>query len=115
MPPTQNTDPNKPRIIDPRIVDSNSRYWKANIKITAVLLSIWAVVGLGCGILFADTLNQIQIPGTGFRVGFWVAQQGSIIVFVLLVLAYAIFMNKLDKKHNDELKQIKKNIKLEGK
>ena len=79
------------------------RYWRANIRIMAVLLGLWALAGLGAGILFADTLNAYRISGTGFPLGFWFAHQGSIIVFVLLILAYCQYMNRLDSRHRREL------------
>ena len=79
------------------------RYWRANIRIMAVLLGLWALAGLGAGILFADTLNAYRISGTGFPMGFWFAHQGSIIVFVLLILAYCLYMNRLDNRHRREL------------
>lgn len=75
----------------------------------SVLLVIWAVAGLGCGILFADALNAFSIGG--IPLGFWFAQQGSIIVFVLLILVYCILLNRLDKKHHEELEQIKRQAK----
>ena len=59
-----------------------------------VLLAIWAFVGLGCGVLFADWLNQFKIGG--FPLGFWFAQQGSIYVFVVLIFVYVKLMNRLD-------------------
>lgn len=67
----------------------------------AVLLLIWAAVGLGAGILFADSLSSYRIGG--FPLGFWFAQQGSILVFVALILAYAVIMNRLDRKHHEDL------------
>ena len=67
----------------------------------AILLVIWAAVGLGCGVLFAEPLNQFHIGG--IPLGFWFAQQGSIIVFVLLILIYAILLNRLDAAHHEEL------------
>ncbi len=79
------------------------RYWRANIRIMAVLLGLWALAGLGAGILFADKLNAYQISGTGYPLGFWFAHQGSIIVFVLLILAYCLYMNRLDNRHRREL------------
>lgn len=79
------------------------RYWRANIRIMAVLLGLWALAGLGAGILFADTLNAYRVSGTGFPLGFWFAHQGSIIVFVLLILAYCLYMNRLDNRHRREL------------
>jgi len=75
-------------------------YWRQNLTLVGFLLSIWAFAGLGCGVVFADTLNSYYLPGTGYPLGFWFAQQGSIIVFVFLILAYALGMNVIDRKHN---------------
>ena len=86
-----------------RASEALRRYWRANIRIMAVLLGLWALAGLGAGILFADKLNAYYISGTGFPLGFWFAHQGSIIVFVLLILAYCLYMNQLDKRHRREL------------
>ncbi len=81
------------------------RYWRRNIAIMAVLLTIWAFVGLGCGILWADWLNQFRLGG--FPLGFWFAQQGSIITFVVLILIYCVLLNQLDRKHHEELMQLR--------
>lgn len=70
------------------------------------LLTVWAVVSLGCGILLADELNNYNLPGTGYPLGFWFAQQGSILVFVVLILVYAICMNRLDRQHHEELEAL---------
>lgn len=70
-------------------------YWRINLRYLLVLLIIWFAVSYGCGILFAETLNTIQIGG--FPLGFWFAQQGSIYVFVALIFVYVALMNKLDK------------------
>jgi putative solute:sodium symporter small subunit len=78
-------------------------YWRANLKILIILLSIWFLVSFGFGIIFSDSLDQYQIGG--FKLGFWFAQQGSIYLFVVLIFLYVHLMNKLDKKykdHNDE-------------
>ena len=91
---------------DPRIVDSIDRYWRKNMLIMVVLLIIWAVVGLGCGVLLADRLNQFALGG--FPLGFWFAQQGSIVVFILLILAYSVLLNRLDARHAQELQQYRK-------
>lgn len=77
-----------------------ARYWTRNLQVMAVLLLAWAVVGLGCGVLLADTLNASGITLGGFPLGFWFAQQGSIIAFILLILAYAVVMNRLDAQHH---------------
>jgi putative solute:sodium symporter small subunit len=72
-----------------------------------VLLLIWAVVGLGAGVLFADFLNQWSLGG--YPLGFWFAQQGSIIVFVVLILVYAVMMNRLDREHHVEVEREQQN------
>lgn len=74
---------------------SLAAYWKKNLSYMVVLLSIWAVVSYGCGILFAEQLNAIKIGG--FPLGFWFAQQGAIYVFVVLIFVYYRLMQKLDK------------------
>ena len=73
-------------------------YWRANLRVMLLLLAIWFAVSYGCGILLAEPLNRIRIPGTGFKLGFWFAQQGSIYVFVVLIFVYVRWMNRLDKK-----------------
>jgi len=72
-------------------------YWSKNLRYLAILLVIWFAVSYGCGILFADALNNIQIGG--FKLGFWFAQQGAIYVFIVLIFVYIRWMNKLDKEY----------------
>jgi putative solute:sodium symporter small subunit len=89
-----------PRRQSPALVS----YWRANLRLMALLLVLWAVAGLGAGVLFADRLNELGSIG-GFPLGFWFAQQGSIIVFILLILVYAISMNRLDAQHHRDLER----------
>ena len=91
---------------DPRVAASIRRYWRRNLRIMAALLAIWALAGLGCGVLLADRLNQFSIGG--FPLGFWFAQQGSILIFVLLILVYALALNRLDADHHRELERIRR-------
>ncbi|MDA0750968.1 MAG: DUF4212 domain-containing protein [Bacteroidetes bacterium] len=89
---------------NPRIADAINRYWRRNLAIMAVLLLIWAAAGLGAGVLWAETLNAWSLGG--IPLGFWFAQQGSIIVFVVLILIYALLLNRLDRQHHEELATI---------
>ena len=73
-------------------------YWKKNIRYITILLSLWFIVSFGCGILFVEQLNTIQIGG--FKLGFWFAQQGSIFGFVAIIFTYIYLMNKLDQTQN---------------
>lgn len=72
-----------------------SAYWKANLRIVAVCLVIWALVSFGFGIIFRPLLAGIGVGGTDL--GFWFAQQGSILVFLALIFFYAWRMNRLDR------------------
>tara|TARA_R100001377_G_scaffold72543_1_gene48377 strand:+ start:1511 stop:1810 length:300 start_codon:yes stop_codon:yes gene_type:complete len=75
--------------------DKNARsYWQANVRIVLRLLCVWFFISFGCGILFADFLDQFRIGG--FKLGFWMAQQGSIYGFVILIYVYIRQMDKLD-------------------
>lgn len=73
-------------------------YWKSNLKIVSSLLIIWFLASFGAGIIFSDTLDKIKIGG--FQLGFWFAQQGSILIFVLIIVIYCFLMNRLDKKYD---------------
>ena len=78
----------------------NNTYWKKNIQYISILLSLWFIVSFGCGILFVEQLNTIQIGG--FKLGFWFAQQGSIFGFVIIIFTYIYLMNRLDNNLNKE-------------
>ena len=78
--------------------NNGQAYWKANLKLIALCLSIWFVVSYLFGILLVHQLNAISIGG--YQLGFWFAQQGSIYTFVALIFFYAYRMNKLDRKHD---------------
>ena len=77
--------------------NSNNAYWQANVRLILISLVIWALVSFGFGIVLRPLLAGIAVGGTDL--GFWFAQQGSIIVFLILIYFYAWRMNKLDKEH----------------
>ena len=72
-------------------------YWKSNIKLVLSLLSVWFLISFVCGILFVDVLDNIRFGG--FKLGFWIAQQGSILTFIALILIYIRAMDKLDSQY----------------
>ena len=78
----------------------HASYWRSNLRLMAALLAVWFVVPFGLGIVFVEPLNEIHIGG--FPLGFWFAQQGSIYVFIVLVLVYALLMHRLDRDHGVE-------------
>lgn len=73
-------------------------YWRANTALIRNLLIVWALVSLVFSILLVQPLNTIQFGGVPF--GFWMAQQGSIYVFVALIFIYAVQMDRLDRKYS---------------
>ncbi|MBU4261756.1 MAG: DUF4212 domain-containing protein [Proteobacteria bacterium] len=73
-------------------------YWKKNLSLMVVLLSIWAIVSYGFGIIFVEQLNAIKIAG--FPLGFWFAQQGAIYIFVVLIFIYYFIMKKVDEEYD---------------
>jgi putative solute:sodium symporter small subunit len=78
-------------------IDRRRAFWRANVRILIILLSIWFVASFGLGILFVEPLNRLHVAG--FPLGFWFAQQGSIYVFVGLVLVYALWMDRIDARY----------------
>ncbi len=77
--------------------EHNQAYWRSNFRLILGLLVVWASVSFGAGILFVEQLNAFQFFGVPF--GFWMAHQGSIYVFVVIIFFYAIRMDALDHRH----------------
>jgi len=86
-------------------------YRSASQVILFSLLAIWFFVSFGCGILFREWLDQFSVGNA--PLGFWMAQQGSIFCFVFILIAYAFFMGRLDKKHG--YAEVAEDNKKEGK
>ena len=79
-------------------MSQNNNYWKANLRIIFLCLSIWFVVSFGFGIILVEPLNAISLGG--YKLGFWFAQQGSIYIFIALIFYYAKRMSKLDREYD---------------
>jgi len=84
--------------------EEDNKYWKENIRILTMLLSIWFVVSFLLSVIFVDQLDTIRIGG--FKLGFWMAQQGSIYVYVILIFVYLKLMDGLDYKYHHDEKDI---------
>jgi putative solute:sodium symporter small subunit len=77
--------------------NDNKSYWQENIRILKLLLGLWFVVSFLLAIVFVDTLDQFRIGG--IKLGFWLAQQGTVYFYVVLIFVYIRFMNRLDRKY----------------
>jgi putative solute:sodium symporter small subunit len=75
--------------------EGHRHYWRKNLRITSVLLAIWFVVTYVVG-FYARELN---FNFFGWPFSFWVAAQGALIVYVLIIAYYARTMNRLDIEH----------------
>ena len=73
---------------------TKEQYWQAQIRRIAILLAVWAIVAFGLSIFGAPFLNRFSFGGIPF--GFWMAQQGSIYVFVALIWIYARASDRAD-------------------
>jgi putative solute:sodium symporter small subunit len=87
--------------------DDRKAYWRANLRLMAILLTVWALVSLVASTLLVDTLNNVKLGSV--PLGFWMGQQGSIITFVILIGIYVWRMEKLDQSYGiveDENQQV---------
>ncbi len=72
-------------------------YWRANVLLIAILLTVWFGVSFCAGILLADRLDAISF--LGFPLGYWFSTTGSILTFVALTFVYERFMDRLDRRY----------------
>ena len=70
------------------------RYWRRNLRITAILLLIWFLVTFVVS-YYARELSQITV--LGFPLGFYMGAQGALLVYLLIVWFYARYMNRQDR------------------
>ena len=78
-----------------KVSENHQSYWRKNLRITAILLVIWFVVTYVVS-YFARDLNFTVM---GWPFSFWMASQGSLVIYVLIIWYYASYMNKLDQEH----------------
>ena len=71
-------------------------YWGETSRLTWIIVILWFVSWVGPLILHYP-LNKIVI--LGFPLSFWFAGQGSLAFFIVLIVVYAIRMNKIDRKY----------------
>ena len=80
-----------------QLTAKHEEYWHKNLTITGILMVIWFIATFVVA-FFARELNQISF--LGFPLGFYMAAQGSLIIYVLIIWYYAHYMNKLDVQYN---------------
>jgi putative solute:sodium symporter small subunit len=82
----------------PKEIDQRTReaYWAETSRITWIILVLWFVSWVAPLVLHRS-LNDVVI--FGFPVSFWFAGQGSLAFFIVLIVWYAVHMNRLDRKY----------------
>lgn len=80
-----------------KLTARHREYWRKNVRLTAILLSIWFVVTFVVG-FYARELAQITFFGWPFS--FYMGAQGALIIYVVIIVYYATYMNKLDKEYD---------------
>lgn len=78
-----------------QLTDSHRQYWQKNLNITAVLMAVWFVVTF----VVAYFARDLNFTFFGWPFSFWMAAQGSLIVYVVIIWFYARYMNQLDQEH----------------
>jgi len=79
--------------------ERRQRYWRTNTILVGSLLAVWFTTGFVVSIVLVEPLNEFSVGG--FPLGFWMAQQGSIGVFVLLILTYCLSMDRIERTLRD--------------
>jgi len=77
---------------------NENAYWRENIRLLLTLMTIWFAASYGAGILFREWLDQFSLGG--YPLGFWFAQQGSIYIFLALIVIYVVKMRALERKYD---------------
>ena len=76
---------------------ARARHWRRTLRLTAALLLAWFVVGF----VVTWFARELDFPFLGWPFSFWVAAQGGIVVFVVLIAVYARRMARHDRQLAD--------------
>ena len=78
-----------------QLTELQEQYWQKNLSITAKLMGVWFVVNFVVTFFARD----LSFTFFGWPFSFWMASQGSLIIYVLIIWYYASYMNKIDQEH----------------
>ena len=76
------------------ITPAQRRYWRRNLRLTAVLLFAWFAITFVGG-YFAAELNHFSFMD--FPLGFYLFAQGALIAYLIIIGIYVRYMNRLDR------------------
>lgn len=79
-----------------KLSERHEEYWRRNLKVTGVLMLIWFVVTF----VLAYFARDLSFRFFGWPFSFYMAAQGSLVVYVLIIWFYARHMNRLDREYD---------------
>ena len=79
-----------------KLTDAQRTYWRLNLLLTFGLLALWFGVTFITG-YYASELNAISF--LGFPLGFYMFAQGSLVVYLVIIVIYVVVMNRLDHRY----------------
>jgi putative solute:sodium symporter small subunit len=77
---------------------SDQAHWRRTTRLMLAHLAVWVFFGYIIH-MFVNTLNQFTIPILKFPLGFYMAAQGSLIVFVVMLFVFAWQQDRIDREH----------------
>jgi putative solute:sodium symporter small subunit len=78
-----------------QLSEKHHEYWRKNVRVTLILLAIWAVITYVVGFY----ARELSFSFFGWPFSFWVGAQGALVLYVVIIGFYAWYMNKLDKEY----------------
>ena len=78
-----------------QVTEQQRLYWQKNLRLTSILLAIWFVVTF----VMAYFARDLSFTFFGWPFSFYMAAQGSLIIYVIIIWYYARTMNRLDQEH----------------
>src|SRR5262245_49255870 len=77
---------------------NDQAHWRRTTRLMFTHLGVWFFFGYIIH-MFVNTLNQFTVPILKFPLGFYMAPQGSLIVFVVMLFVFAWQQDRIDKQH----------------
>ena len=77
----------------PQPAAARSKFWQHTRRLTLGLLGVWLAVNLVVP-WFARDLNALRV--WGFPLGYWLAAEGALLVYLLIIVVYAVAMDRLE-------------------
>lgn len=76
------------------------RFWRSTLRLTAGLLLAWLALNLAVP-WFARELNAVQV--FGFPLGYWLAAEGMLLLYLLIIVVYVLVMDRLEGRYLHEI------------